>query len=115
MIARWDRRFAQKVFTQREIDLCASKPNFAHSIAARWAAKEAFSKALGTGWDTAFRWKEIEILTDPKGKPVMLLSGNMQKAVAGAYVHVSLSHSNENAIAVVIIEEQESFSTNNRR
>lgn len=106
MIERWGNRFAQKVFTQREIQLCEMKPDFVQSLTARWAAKEAFAKALGTGWDATFRWREIEILSDPKGKPFMLLSGSMKQAVASARIHLSLSHSNENAIAIVMIEDR---------
>lgn len=105
MVDRWGNRFAQKVFTPREIELCEKKPNFVHSLAARWAAKEAFAKAIGTGWDAAFRWKEIEILSDLKGKPIVYLAKSMKAATAGSPVLVSLSHSNEYAIAIVMIDD----------
>lgn len=77
------------------------------SLAARFAAKEAFGKALGTGVE-GFALRDVEVVNDPRGKPELRLHGNAPRALAafgGRRVHVSLSHEDDNAIAMVVIED----------
>jgi holo-[acyl-carrier protein] synthase len=96
-----------KVFSAREIAYC-EKDKFCQSYAARAAAKEAFFKALGTGWRDKMGINEVEILNDELGKPFIELSGETLRVFeqkGGGEIHVSLSHIKEHAIAFVIIEQ----------
>ena len=97
----------EKVFSKREIEYC-DKDKFAQSYAARAAAKEAFFKALGTGWRDKMNINEVEILNDELGKPFIELSGETLRVFeqkGGGTIHVSLSHIKEHAVAFVIIEK----------
>lgn len=99
-------KFIQKVLSEEEIDLGADgnlKPEF---VAGRFAAKEAVSKALGTGF-RSFGFKDIVIINDELGKPVVSLKGKAKDALSnyGDYkIHISISHERKNAIAFVVIE-----------
>ena len=98
--------FKEKVFTEREIAYCQTSPNAEH-YAARGAAKEAFFKALGTGWRNEMEITEVEIINNELGKPEIVLAGKVLAAfnkMGGKKVHVSLSHIKSTAIAYVIIE-----------
>ncbi len=105
MEERWGARFIERVFTKEEIAYCSAKANRAESYAVRFAAKEAFAKALGTGWDGNFQWKDFSVNTEPGGKPSAVLSTSMQKKLQNNNVHLSLSHSDQYATAVVILED----------
>lgn len=97
----------QKAFSVREIEYC-DKDKSGESYAARAAGKEAFFKALGTGWRDKMGINEVEILNDELGKPFIELSGETLKVFqrkGGGRIHISLSHSKENAVAFVIIEQ----------
>ncbi|MBT5072106.1 MAG: holo-ACP synthase [Kordiimonadaceae bacterium] len=74
-ISRFDGRFISRVFTEYEINYCRSKGNEAANFAKRFAAKEACSKALGTGIDKGVFWKDMAVENDGNGKPFMKLSG----------------------------------------
>lgn len=98
----------QKVFSNREIAYC-EKDKSCQSFAARGAAKEAFFKALGTGWRDKMNINEVEILNDDLGKPFIELSGETLRVFeqkGGGQIHVSLSHIKETAVAFVIIESK---------
>ncbi|HRG90638.1 MAG TPA: holo-ACP synthase [Chitinophagales bacterium] len=98
----------QKVFSTREITYC-DKDKSCQSYAARAAGKEAFFKALGTGWRDSMKLDEVEILNDDLGKPFIELSGetlNVFEQKGGGAIHVSLSHIKQTAIAFVIIERK---------
>ncbi len=99
--------FRELVFSADEISYCESKANKYEHYAARFAAKEAFLKAIGTGWATGTAFNEIEIENDENGKPLIILSGitaaTLSPAKTGT-ISVSLSHVKTVAIAVVIIE-----------
>ncbi len=100
-------RFAEKVFSPRERAYCEKRANPAQSYAARFAAKEAVMKALGTGWDEQVSWIEIEVVTGPKGKPGIALSGATRKmceARGMSRIQLSLSHEKDYAIAFAILE-----------
>lgn len=97
-------RFLQKIFTSDEILYCEKKYNKFSSYAARFAAKEAFLKAIGTGLRDGFQWKDIEIENDDLGKPFFKFHGQTAEFIAKHDVHLSLSHTEKDAIAFVIIE-----------
>jgi len=100
-------RFVEKVYSASEQEYCQSKANPAQSYAARFAAKEAFMKALGTGWDEGICWAEIEVINNDKGKPEIVLRGATLRYFAARKldrIHLSLSHEKEYAIATVIVE-----------
>jgi len=102
-IARWRESFLHRVYTEPELKLCHNKPS---SFAARFAGKEAVIKALGTQ-TKGINWKEIEILSDPSGKPFVHLYGKAQNQADSLGLNnlaISLSHSREYAIAFVSSE-----------
>ena len=104
--------FKEKVFSENEIDICEKKANKYQSYAARFAAKEAFMKAYGTGWDDGISWKEIEIINQENGKPILKLLNKTNEIVnlkQNFSFYVSLSHLKDYAIAQVIIEIRENI------
>jgi holo-[acyl-carrier protein] synthase len=97
----------ETLFTAREIAFCEARGISAQHFAARFAAKEAFLKAMGTGWRDGYRFNEIEILNDDSGKPEAFVHGKVQQFCEQKSidrVHVSLSHTQETAAAVVVLE-----------
>jgi holo-[acyl-carrier protein] synthase len=106
-IARFGDRFLRRVFTPREIAYCQKKKNAAESFAARFAAKEAGAKALGTGISRGVGWLELEVLREPGDRPTLQLTGRaLERArwLGVTSISLSLSHSREVALAVVIME-----------
>lgn len=104
MLQRWHARFTAKAFVAEEIAYCQSKSRPAASYAGRFAAKEAFAKAVGSGIGARFSWKDFAVTVLPTGQPVPLLSERLQARLAGTKIHLSISHSEYYAIATVIIE-----------
>lgn len=98
-------RFLRKVFTDAEVDYCERKPRPYEHYAARFAAKEAVSKALETGWTGTFRWKDVEVLNEPSGAPKVTLRNETAERLRSHRVHLSLSHSEQTVVAFVVIEE----------
>lgn len=98
--------FSEKVFTAEECALCRSRGNAAAtSFAARWAAKEAFSKALGTGIGANFSMTDAAVLSDENGAPFFKLSTNAEHALrerGASRALVSLTHTRELAAAIVV-------------
>jgi len=106
-IQRFGDRFLRRVFTESEIQYCESKSNRIERYAARFAAKEAAMKALGTGWSRGVRWRDIEVLRQPGGRPTIKFHGKAAEFAARMNtknVALSLSHTSEQAIAQVILE-----------
>jgi len=101
--------FRELVFSQTEITYCEAKRNKYEHYAARFAAKEAFFKAMGTGWRNGTAFNEIEITHDENGKPVISFLGNtaitMSELKLGS-ISVSLTHIKKMASAIVIIESR---------
>ncbi|HUZ58765.1 MAG TPA: holo-ACP synthase [Hanamia sp.] len=100
--------FRETVFSKKEIVYCESKSNKFEHYAARFAAKESFFKALGTGWITGTHFNEVEIINDKSGKPVLILLDETKKTLSPLGIKkilVSMSHLKEIASAVVIIEK----------
>ena len=102
--------FREKIFTRGEIDYCEEKKNKYQHYAARFSAKEAFLKAIGTGWRFGIHFADIEVYHDEYGKPLIRLYGKAQEHVqsnAITNMHVSLSHLKEMACAVVVLEKED--------
>jgi holo-[acyl-carrier protein] synthase len=99
--------FRELVFSKKEIAYCEKKTNKFEHYAARFAAKEAFFKAIGTGWGKGTAFNEIEIRNDKAGKPEIFFLGKTAATIADmkpGRISVSLSHIKTMATAVVIIE-----------
>ena len=106
-IERFGQRFLERIFTPGEIGYCDSKVNRFERYAARFAAKEAAMKALGTGWNHGVRWRDCEVARLPGGRPTIQFHGKAAEFAAKLGVRnaaLSLSHTQEQAIAQVIIE-----------
>ena len=104
-IARWGERFLRRVYTDAELECYRSRPA---SLASRFAAKEAVIKALG-GLSEGFSWREIETLSDDRGKPLVNLYGTMRDKALGMGLvgfSVSLSDSEEYSVAFVVGNER---------
>lgn len=100
-------RFRDRVFTVAEIAYCESRASRFASYAARFAAKEAVMKALGTGWAGGVGWHDIEIINDEAGTPSVRLSGvalERFQQLGARHIHLSVSHTKDLAIAQVIFE-----------
>jgi holo-[acyl-carrier protein] synthase len=107
LLERKPGRAAERLFTERERERCASRTRPAECYAARFAAKEAFVKALGTGLTEGISWKDMEVRVTPNGRPALALSAralDVFQGMGGEHVHVSFSHDGGSATAVVIIE-----------
>ncbi len=107
-IERFGRRFVERVFTAAEIRYCESKQNQAERYAARFAAKEAALKAIGTGWRRGVGWREVEVGHEAGGRPTIRFSGRAAEFAARLGMKraaLSLSHTNEQAVAQVILED----------
>lgn len=102
-------RFVERVFTAKERAYCDAKgAAAAQSFAARFAAKEAFLKALKTGWRGKITWHDMEILNDAQGVPNLEITGEAQillKNLGADRIHLSLSHTTDHAVAQVILEK----------
>lgn len=101
----------EKIFTPSEIAYCESKSRSSQHYAARFAAKEAFFKAMGTGWRGGVRFDEVEIVNDKAGKPGVVVHGTVKAFCRTRHItalHVSLSHLKYLAQAVVILETEHS-------
>jgi len=107
-IERYGERFLRRIFTEGEIQYCESKARRFESYAARFAAKEAGMKALGTGWSRGVRWCDIEVVR-PKGqRPTIQLHGEAAEVAArlgATNIALSLTHTADQAFAHVILEK----------
>ncbi|MBE7559461.1 holo-ACP synthase [bacterium] len=109
MLEDWGEGFLRKVYTPGERDYCARRAQPWTSLAARFAAKEAFLKALPERWQAGVGWKDREVVRGESGKPTMIGHGRAQEALSAlsARVHLSLTHTADFALAVVILERDE--------
>ncbi len=103
-IKNYGERFLNRIYTKKEIEYCIKKPHAAEHFAARFAAKEAFGKALGTGVFYKFSWKDVEVTRHSSGKPEIKYTGYFKDKLKGN-IFLSLTHTSKEAIAVVVIEE----------
>jgi holo-[acyl-carrier protein] synthase len=108
VLERYGDRFLERVFRAREIAYCRGKAWAASALAMRFAAKEAFSKALGVGLrKDGIRWREVEVVPNRLGKPEIFVSGRaaaLCETVGIANMHLSLTDEDNRALAVVILE-----------
>jgi len=106
-IKRFGERFLHRVFTDGERRYCESKANRGERYAARFAAKEAGMKAIGTGWNHGVTWRDIEVSRQPGGRPTLTFHGKAAEfadKLGAKHVALSLSHTPQYAIAQVILE-----------
>ena len=106
-IQRFGDRFLNRIYTEGEIEYCSKCAQPEIHYAARFAAKEAAFKALGTGWAAGVKWKDIEIERLPSGKPELHLHGEAlahAKSAGATRFHVSLTHDQLVSCAVVVLE-----------
>lgn len=105
-VIKFGNRFLDKIYTKTELDYSLSKKNQYQHLAARFAAKEAIAKALATGWNKEFRWKDIEIFNESNGMPNVKLSGKLESFVGSEKeVKISMSHSEYYVTCVAILYE----------
>src|SRR5213595_3199645 len=107
-IARHGERFLKRVFTEGEIQYCESKANRVERYAARFAAKEAGMKAIGTGWRHGVTWKDFEVVNERSGRPILVLHGvarEIADRMGVESISISLTHTAEMAYAIVILEK----------
>jgi holo-[acyl-carrier protein] synthase len=106
-IQRRGRPFLERIFTPAEIAYCERHRDPAERFAGRFAAKEAAMKALGTGWTSGVRWKDIEVVRERSGKPTLKLSG-VSRAIADRLgvknIVMTITHDGNTALAQVIFE-----------
>jgi len=107
ILERWEGRFEKRVFTEAEMQVCSARKAYASCLAMRFAAKEAFVKALGIGMRAPVLWLDIEVRSDPLGKPEIFLSDRASDFCRERGIrswHLSLTDDGEYGAAVVIIE-----------
>lgn len=106
-VGRYGSRFLERIFTAREIAYADRKANRFERYAARFAAKEAGMKALGTGWHGGIAWRDFEVVNLPSGRPTLKFHGRAAEVAAKLgvrHVALSLTHTKEQALAMVILE-----------
>lgn len=108
-LKRFGERFIRRVFTPSEAELCLRRNSPASCFALRFAAKEAFSKAVGLGMREGVRWRDIEVYHHPGGKPDLRLHGRSQeicREVGVTLAHVSMSDDGGYGVATVVLERK---------
>ena len=110
VLKRWEGRFIERVFTSDEIEFCNQRAFPTPSFALRFAAKEAFSKAIGLGMRGGIRWRDIEVFHYKGGKPGLKLMGRAsdicrERKITG--FHVSLSDEGDYGVAMVVLETRD--------
>jgi holo-[acyl-carrier protein] synthase len=106
MVDRWQERFLRRLYTEAEQQLSAKRMSPYAFLAGRFAAKEAILKALGTGWMDGIRWRDIQVLNDPSGKPIATADGRAGLLIQQAgvtHILVSVSHDGDYAIAEAVL------------
>jgi holo-[acyl-carrier protein] synthase len=112
VIQKWGDRFVERVFTPEEAMICRGRRSPVPAFALRFAAKEAFSKALGVGMKKGVKWRDIEVFNEPSGKPGLRVRGTcyelcLRHGVTG--IHLSLSDEDLYAVAMVVLEKDPGF------
>lgn len=108
VLKRWGSRFVDRIFTAGEVQASGRRARPSSALALRFAAKEAFSKALGLGMTNGLRWKDVEVVSDSLGRPGLRLHGRAleicrERSITG--LHLTLSDDGQYGIAVVVLEE----------
>lgn len=118
VFVRRGERFRNRVFTEAEIAYCESRAAKMESYAARFAAKEAAMKALGTGWGDGIGWHDIEVMRSPTGIPSLQFRGRALERLnelGASRAHLSLTHSRDLALAQVILESKKKKQRHDRK
>jgi len=106
-IERFGTRFVERIYTEREIAYVQRKANRYERFAARFAAKEAGMKALGTGWRGGVRWQDFEVVNLPSGRPTLHLHGiarEIGERIGLKHISLSITHTADYGLAYVIFE-----------
>jgi len=106
-IERHGQRFIERIYTEKEIAYVERKANKYERYAARFAAKEAGMKAVGTGWKRGVRWRDFEVTNMPSGRPTLQLHGEAAKFAENLGVRniaLSITHTAAQGMAIVILE-----------
>ena len=106
-IERYGAHLLERLYTPREVAYCETHKNRFERYAARFAAKEAAMKALGTGWRLGVRWRDIEVTNEPGGKPTLALAGvarQLADRLGVKNISLTITHSGNLALAQVIFE-----------
>jgi holo-[acyl-carrier protein] synthase len=109
IIGKWGQKFLQRVFSDREVEYCSRHIQASVHYAVRFAAKEAFLKALGIGLGMGAKLKEIEVVRNSKGKPDITLSGGAKAQTEKkkiTKIHLSLTHTKKYATAFIVLEKK---------
>ncbi len=107
-IEQYGERFLKRIYTEAEAAYASRKANADERFAARFAAKEAGMKAIGTGLRRGVTWKDFEVVNEPSGRPTLRLTGaarDIADRLGVARISLSLTHTTEMAFAVVILED----------
>ncbi len=107
LLTRWGDLFLRRVFTEKESDRCRQQARPSECFALRFAAKEAFLKAVGLGYREGIRWTDIEVVNDPMGKPSLLLhrkARDLFQTLRIERAFLTLSHDRPFAVAHVLLE-----------
>ena len=107
-IERFGEKFIQRIFTPREIAYVSKKANKYERYAARFAAKEAGMKAIGTGWRKGVRWQDFEVINEPSGKPTLLFHGKAKEfadRLGVTNIALSLTHTAQQGMASLVLEK----------
>jgi holo-[acyl-carrier protein] synthase len=105
MIERHGELFVDRVYTREEIRYCQQRKQATQHYTGRWAAKEAVLKALGTGWRRGISWRDVEVLNEPGGQPIVILRGGAAEAAGKLGItemRISISHCRSHATATAI-------------
>lgn len=107
-VERFGDRFLTRIYTPRERTYALSKANWTERLAARFAAKEAGMKAIGTGLSRGVSWQHLEVTNEPSGRPTLRFYGaalEIANAIGVKRIALSLTHTKQIAFAVVILED----------
>ena len=110
VIARWDERFLRRVFTEREIAYCRARRDPVPHFAARFAAKEAGMKALGTGLRLGVKWRELEVRRERGSAPMLILHGRRREigfSRGGRRMLLALTHEGDYALAQAMLVDDD--------
>ena len=108
LMARWGNHFLGRVFTEKEITLCQQRTRPSECFATRFAAKEAFLKAIGWGLRNGIQWTDIEVKTDRLGKPLISFHRKAKEVIETLRIQktfLTLSHERSYAVAHVLLED----------
>lgn len=104
-IDRWGDRFLNRIFTASELEYCYGhrRGNPYASLAARFAAKEAVMKSMGTGWSQGVKWTDIEVAQNAAGAPFVRMTGRALELIGPRTILISLSHTEDYAVASAVL------------